>query len=102
MRKLFGSKSRLFSAFADADLTNLATILAQGEDKRPRIPRASFTRFPLTRLIMGLSLVVEAPTWLAIALTAGISLLSSPSNNAGSAVGPGYVAPEGAGGGELP
>ena len=66
----------LFSAFAAADLTNFATVLAQGDVNSPKVFSASSTFRPLTKSKMGLSRFCDAPTPLANALTGGTGYLT--------------------------
>jgi hypothetical protein len=61
----------LFSAFAAAERTTLATTLAHGDWRRFRVSMALLTGMPLTKSMMGFSLLGDAPTPLAVALASG-------------------------------
>ena len=59
-----------FSAFADADLTTLATCAAIGDGMNSKIFNASATVRPLTRSSRRLTFLTEYPVFVVVAVTA--------------------------------
>ena len=76
IRRLSRFIAMLFSALAAADATTLAIVLAQGEGNRLSVSSADLTLWPLTKSMMGLSLLWEVPSDFATALTGGIYYLT--------------------------